>query len=97
MRELLETYQKTVQDIFSRFGLDNGYGEIDIKTDVRWALNGNEEVRWLENGGLYCNEIRRGEPMYFENWMMVHVDNGCGDQFYQIFNTDLRDDNLEEE
>jgi hypothetical protein len=96
MRELLKTYQETIDAIFSKFGIENGYGEIDIKTDVKWTLNGDEEIRWIENDDLYCNEIRRGEPMYYENWMMVYVDNGCGDQFYQIFDTDLRDDSIEE-
>ena len=97
MKELLETYQETIDAIFKKFGHENVYGEIDVKTDVRWTLNGKEEVRWMENDCLYANEIVRGEPDYYENWMMVYVDNGCGDQFYQIFDTNLRDDGIEEE
>lgn len=97
MKELLKTYRETLKAIFEKFGLERGYGEIDVNIDVKWTLNGFEEVRWMEDDGMYCNEICRGEPLYHDNWMLVYVDNGSGERYWQIFDTNLRDDSLEEE
>lgn len=97
MKDLLKTYHDTAQAIFKKFGLNQAYGEIESKIDVEWTLHGEDSVSWLEDGDIYSNEIRRGCPMYHENWMMVFVDNGCGEHFYQIFDTNLRNDEIEED
>lgn len=94
MKELLESYTETVDKIFSSFGIENGYGEIDIRTDVKWTMD-KENVRWESNEDMYSNDIRRG-PYEFENYVLLYVDNGCGENYYQIFNSELRDDSLED-
>jgi hypothetical protein len=96
MLDLLKTYSETLSSIFSKFGIDQSYGEIESKIDVEWTLCGNESVVWVEDEELYSNDIRRGEPVYYQNWMLVYVDNGCGESFYQIFNTDLKNDEIED-
>lgn len=95
MKELLDTYTGTIDQIFNNFGIKDGYGEIDIKTEVKWDMN-DETVRWTEDDDLYSNEIRR-DALYFENYVLLYVDNGCGDMFYQIFDTNLRDETLDED
>lgn len=85
MKELLETYQKTLSSIFESFGLKHGYGEIDILTDVKWFLT-NQCVHWYEgeDNEEYVNDIL-GVPVIAEDYTLVYVDNGCGERFYQIF------------
>jgi hypothetical protein len=95
MKDLLKTYQETVNDIFLRFGYENGYGEIDVKINVVWISIEDEEVRWLENEQIYCNETMHMTPLRFENYVMFYVDNGCGERFYQIFDENLRNDSEE--
>jgi hypothetical protein len=95
MKELLKTYQETIQSIFEKFGDENGYGEIDVKTHVVWTSNGDEEVRWIENEDVYCNETMHSTPYRYENYVMYYVDNGCGERFYQVFDESLRNDTLE--
>lgn len=95
IKELLEIYRKAATEIFLAFGFDEAYGEIESKIDVEWTLDGEESVTWIENGDVYSNEIRRGGPMYHENWMMVYVDNGCGENYYQIFDSNRRNDDIE--
>lgn len=97
MKDLLKTYEETLTTIFGHFGLDQSYGEIESKIDVEWTLNGGDSVTWLKDGDLYSCDIVHGEPRYYQNWMLVYVDNGCGERFYQIFNLDLRNDNIEED
>jgi len=95
MKELLNTYTETIDQIFTNFGIEDGYGEIDMKTVVKWNMD-DETVRWIEKDCLYSNEIRR-DALYFENYILIYVDNGCGDMFYQIFDTNLRDETLDED
>jgi len=95
MKELLKTYQETIKAIFEKFGYENGYGEIDIKTDVTWTSIEDEAVRWIENDELYCNEVMHTSPLRYENYVMFYVDNGCGERFYQIFDGSLRNDSGE--
>jgi hypothetical protein len=95
MKELLGTYTETIDKIFKNFGIEDGYGEIDIMDSVKWNMD-DETVRWSENDDMYSNEIRR-DVLYFENYVLLYVDNGCGDMFYQIFDTNLRDETLDED
>jgi hypothetical protein len=95
MKELLQTYQETVRALFERFGQKGGYGEIVVQTDAVWTTVQDEEVRWIKDGEVYCNETMHSTPYRHENWVMYWVDNGCGDRFYQIFDENLRDDSLE--
>ena len=93
MKELLKAHRELTEAIFLSFGIENGYGDIDDKTDVKW--DGDEEtVNWIEDDELYSNEVVRG-PAQFENFVLYYVDNSCGDQFYQIFDMNLKDDELE--
>lgn len=96
MRVLLNMYKNVVPEIFKLFGNMNGYGEIDVKTDVKWNMNGYE-VHWIENEVLYSNEIRNmNETHKYENYVLLFVDNGCGEQYYQIFDSNLIDKDLTE-
>ena len=90
----LNIYKETLNRIFSTFDNEHGYGEIDIKTDVKWNIT-PDSVRWIEKECMYSNDLR-GDPKYAEGHMMVFVDNGCGDSFYQIFDVSLKDENLDE-
>lgn len=92
MKDLLKTYQETVQSIFEKFGDENGYGEIDVQIDVVWTSLNDEEVRWKVNDEVYCNETMHSTPYRYENYVMFYVDNGCGERFYQIFDENLRND-----
>ena len=99
MKELLEIYGITLTAIFAAFGLEDGYGELDIKDKCIWS-NDNETVSWIEDYDpdeeVYANEII-GQPHICEyGYTMFYVDNGCGDKFYQIFANRLYDDTLEE-
>lgn len=86
--ELLKQYTETVDAIFISFGMENGYGEIDDRTADFFCLN-HDCVKWSmeefdpEDDGEYCNDVHSKH----ENGThyMLYVDNGCGDQFYQIF------------
>jgi hypothetical protein len=85
MKELLETYQKTLSSIFESFGLKQSFGDIDIHTDVKWFLT-SDSVYWYEGEDEeeYANDIL-GVPMVAKDHTLVYVDNGCGERFYQIF------------
>ena len=96
LKKELKIYQTSIDKIFSIFGIKNAYGEIDVRTTVKWNLNGNDSVRWLEKGELYSNDVLR-DPLYADGHMMVYVDNGCGDRYYQVFDMKLKDKNLKEE
>ncbi len=94
MKDLLKAHKELTDAIFRSFGIENGYGDIDDKTDVKWDFT-TDSVHWAEDDDLYSNDIIRG-PAIFENFVMFFVDNGGGDEYYQIFDTTLRDENLEE-
>lgn len=94
MKELLKSHRELTEAIFLSFGIENGYGDIDDKTDVKWDST-EESVHWVEGDDIYSNDILRG-PAVFENFVLYYVDNSCGDQFYQIFDTSLRDEDFEE-
>ena len=88
MKHLLETYQSTLSSIFEYFGLLQGYGELDIRTDVKWSLT-SDSVHWYEDCDgeeeeEYANDIL-GVPVVAEDYTLVYVDNGCGERYYQIF------------
>jgi hypothetical protein len=94
MRDLLIKHIETIEQIFSNFGMKDSYGELDIRTNVKWDMC-KDEVKWIEDGCMYANEIR-GIAHYFETYVILNVYNGSGDKYYQIFNMDLRDANIEE-
>lgn len=95
MKELLKTYKETLSEIFTRFDMKIGYGELDIKTDVEW-LQIERDLYWVEGEDkeLYSNEIY-GAKKVAEGLTIFYVDNGCGDRFYQIFNNELMNENLD--
>jgi hypothetical protein len=94
MKALLEQYAQVTNDIFEAFGIQNGYGEIDDRTDYKWSGD-SETVRWTgSDGEIYANDVLRG-PVFAENFALFYVDNSCGEQFYQIFDTNLKDDEIE--
>jgi hypothetical protein len=94
MKELLKSHKELTNAIFKSFGIENGYGDIDDKTDFKWDFT-SDSIHWLEEDDLYSNDILRG-PAKFENYVLFYVDNGCGDEYYQIFDINLRDEELEE-
>lgn len=94
-KDILEAYKQGSDLIFNSFGLKNGYGEIDIMDDVKWTCD-ESEVRWLNKDCLYSNEIMRG-PWEHQNYMLFYVDNGCGEKYYQIFDKNLMDENIEDD
>lgn len=94
MKDLLKAHREITEAIFLSFGIENGYGDIDDKTDSKWDST-TYSVHWLEDNELYANDILRG-PAKFENFVLYFVDNGGGDEFYQIFDTTLQDPNLED-
>ena len=94
MKELLKAHREITEAIFLAFGIENGYGDIDDKTDVKWDAT-DDSVHWLEGDEIYSNDVLRG-PAKFDNFVLYFVDNGCGDEFYQIFDTNLRDSELED-
>jgi hypothetical protein len=85
MKELLETYQKTLSLIFESFGLNQSYGEINNLTDVKWFLTSGS-VHWYEGEDEEecANEIIE-VPIVAEDHTLIYVDNECGERFYQIF------------
>ncbi len=95
MKELLRQYKETIPLIFEKFGVEQGYGEIDDSTDVIFNYD-THQVTWIEHECLYSNEIRSiiGE---YETYIMFYVDNGCGDQYYQIFDKTFFDADLVDE
>ncbi len=93
MKDLLNTYVETIDKIFNNFGIKDGYGEIDIRTEFKWNMD-NESVKWIQDDDLYSNEIRRN-ALYFENYVLLYVDNSCGDMYYQIFDINLKDETIE--
>jgi hypothetical protein len=95
MEELLRVYREITEQIFTSFGIENGYGEIDEQISVRWNSN-EESIYWIgEDDEVYVNDIIRG-PAVFENYSLFYVDNGCGYRYYQIFKNDLIDENIED-
>ena len=94
MKDLLKAHKEITEAIFRSFGIENGYGDIDDKTDVKWDAT-DDSVHWLEESEIYANDVLRG-PAKFDNFVLYFVDNGCGDEFYQIFDTNLRDSELED-
>ena len=95
-KDLLETYKTIEEQIFTAFGVENGYGEIDMDTEVKWKLT-KDSVYWMDGGNLYSCELRSDIIYYHENYALMYVDNGCGDQYYMLFNTDLKDETIDEE
>lgn len=95
MKDLLETYTNTLDSIFEKFGLKNGYGEINICINYKWR-NNYDSVLWMENECLYLNDICDRTEYNYENFVMFYVDNGCGDNYYQIFDNNLKDETLED-
>lgn len=93
MKELLETYTNTITEIFKRFGLDGAYGEIDIRDTIEWTAT-DESVHWIQEDDEYANDILC-EPRTDGEYTIFYVDNGCGDQFYQIFKNSLYKEDLE--
>jgi hypothetical protein len=94
MKDLLKAHRELTEAIFLSFGIENGYGDIDDKTDVKWNAS-EDTVHWVEGDDIYSNDVLRG-PANFENFVLFFVDNGAGDEYYQIFDTTLIDENLEE-
>ena len=94
MKDLLKAHREITEAIFLSFGIENGYGDIDDKTEVKWDAS-EDVVHWAEDDELYSNDILRG-PAKFENFVLYFVDNGGGYEFYQIFDTTLQDPNLED-
>jgi hypothetical protein len=94
MKELLKAYREITEAIFLAFGIENGYGDIDDKTDVKWDAT-DDSVHWLEEDEIYSNDVLRG-PAQFENFVLYYIDNSAGDEFYQIFDRNLRDSELED-
>lgn len=93
MKELLEVYKNTISEIFSKFGRADGYGELDIQTNVEWNML-SDSVIWVDKECAYSNDVI-GKAGSFENYVLLYIDNGCGERFYQIFNNDLKNENLE--
>ena len=90
IEELFETYENIVPNIFEIFGSDLTYGEFDIQTKVKWEMYA-ETVTWYEGEDEkeYSNEIV-GSIIEAEGYTLMYVDNGCGDNFWQIFNNSLK-------
>jgi hypothetical protein len=86
--ELLKQYRETIDALFTSFGIDNGYGEIDDRTDDYFTLS-RDNVAWSsekfdpEDDAEYANDVRSKREN--DTHYLLYVDNGCGDQFYQIF------------
>jgi len=93
LREVVENYKRSMQKIFDAFGNSSGYGEIDLRETCKWNFRSGEVI-WLEKDTIYSNEML-SEPDYCDGLMMVYVDNGCGDKYYQIFDMDLKDETIE--
>jgi hypothetical protein len=93
MKELLATYKNTIEEIFKRFGLEDAYGEIDIKDEVEWVST-DESVHWIEDECEYSNDVLYDSRTDGE-YTILYVDNGCGDRFYQIFKNSLYKEDLE--
>ena len=98
MKELLEIYGITLTAILSMFGIEDAYGELDIKDKCIWCHNG-DTVYWIEHDDpdeeLYANELVIMTPYICEyGYTMFYVDNGCGDKFYQIFANRLYDETI---
>lgn len=89
LQDLLITYKETIDQIFKSFGLDEGYGEFDDKTDQFFCIT-EDSVCWQDEefsedeDTEYSNDIRWKHEN--ETHYLLYVDNGCGDNFYQIFN-----------
>ena len=100
MKELLEIHGITLTAIFSAFGIEDAYGELDIKDKCIWSYTG-DTVYWIEHDDpreeLYSNELVIMTPYICEyGYTMFYVDNGCGDKFYQIFANRLYDESIQE-
>ena len=97
MKNLLETYTNTLEQIFKNFGMEGGYGELDIRTNVKWNSDEKRgyDVRWIENECVYANELI-SPPIFYENYVLFYVNNGEGDKYYQIFDYNLKDEKIEE-
>ena len=97
MKKLLETYQETIDQIFKLFGLENGYGEIDLRLETKWNAD-DDNVRWLEKyeGDVYSYDIQKGPWISQDNkFTMYYIDNGCGEKYYQIYENEFKDENFE--
>lgn len=93
MKELLKKHKEITEEIFNKFGIEIGYGYIEDKTDVKW--NSVEDIYWIENDDIYNNTVLR-DPVYFENFVLFFIEDSSGNEYYQIYDINLRDDNLEE-
>jgi len=96
LREIMEIYKNGSNKIFEAFGIKKAYGELDFKLDFKWnsTLKVGDSLMWLENGIGYDNEIV-GEPKFTEKYMLVCIDNGCNEQYYQVFDIFLKDETIE--
>lgn len=88
-------YKRLECEIFESFGCESAYGEIDLRIDVKWNMNENE-VWWIDDiGEIYSNEICNSFLKSHDLTMtMLYVNNGCVENFYNIFDNSLRDKNL---
>jgi len=95
--KLLAKHQKIENEIFSAFGLECTSGEIDMKLDMKWNVS-DSDVYWCNKNsdyGEYACELHHKKIRKYENFVLMYVDNGCGDHYYMIFDEKLRDPNLE--
>ena len=47
MKELLKSHKELTDAIFRSFGIENGYGDIDDKTDFKWDFT-TDSIHWAE-------------------------------------------------
>ena len=88
INSLLKQHVDILCTIFESFGIDDGYGEIDNRTADFFCLN-DDCVKWsletfdpMEDGEYMADIQNKYEN---ETHYLLYVDNGCGENFYQVF------------
>ncbi len=95
IQEAVKLHQESLAVISEYFG-DVIQGSVDISTEYYWAKVGDTEI-WFDDEKFsisedgvdanYSLEIRNGGKMFWEReeYSLAYVDNGCGQEFYILF------------
>ncbi len=90
--QLLDDYNKIKENIQEYFGCEGVLGEINDSRENYWTLTetevrfGEEEVESVNDDFMYSNELYGSKCIWRkEDYTLLSVDDGCGNQYYQIF------------
>lgn len=84
MSNVVTEFIKARRELYKELSIDDGY-YVDFKFNVPWALCGEDDVRWFEEGDEFGADIVNKDITVGEIYTSILIDNGCGDTLYTVF------------